>query len=70
VGEYITCDLGTLANGSTVDITVGITPLGPGVVTNSAVVTSDIFDPNGVNNIDAEETLVGQYDFYLPIMRK
>ena len=54
----VTCDLGTLADeaGATVDIAVR--PQSAGTITNQADVTSDVHDPNTVDNSASAETTV------------
>lgn len=60
-----TCDLGTVAAGASVTITITATPLtdgmtaGPVLIQNSASVnSSSTLDPNSQNNFDTENTVV------------
>ncbi len=62
VGGAISCDIGYLAAGATASITVAMTGVAKGVVTNNASVTSlesiAGFDTNGANNSVNESTTV------------
>lgn len=54
----LTCDLGTIPNGSAATVTVVATATAPGTVTNTATVTGNEPDPNPDNNEAAEPTTV------------
>jgi uncharacterized repeat protein (TIGR01451 family) len=54
----VTCNLGTIAVGDSVTITIVVTVTAPGTISNTATVTSDTLDPNTANNSDAEPTEV------------
>jgi uncharacterized repeat protein (TIGR01451 family) len=56
----INCNLGTLAIGQTVTVTIVVTPTAAAVpaVSNTASVTSDTFDPNTANNSATQATTV------------
>ncbi|MGH8945104.1 MAG: hypothetical protein ACRDVL_03030, partial [Acidimicrobiia bacterium] len=57
--SVVTCDLGTLANGATVTVTIDVdAPPRPGAITNVASVTGDLVDPDTSNNSDDETTRV------------
>ena len=57
-GRVLECGLGTLASGATVIIEIVVKPTQPGVVTNTASVSSPTPDPDGGNNADSEDTTV------------
>ena len=57
-GGIVTCNLGSLANGSSVSIVLVVTTTTDGQLTNSASVTSDTPDPNPGNNGVSEDTTV------------
>lgn len=58
-GRLVTCDVGTLASGDTVIITITVMPQQDGNITNSAAVSGDQSDPVPGNNTASEETQVG-----------
>ena len=58
-GGLVTCNLGTIVNGQ--EIVIYITVQAPdmaGEMFNEVVVTSDTYDPLGVNNSDTEHTVI------------
>jgi uncharacterized repeat protein (TIGR01451 family) len=57
----LTCNLGTVTNGGSAVLTiiVSIAPDGVGTITNSAIVASDLPDPNMGNNMASETTTIG-----------
>ncbi len=57
----VTCDLGTLANAATATVTIVVRPATPGTITNSASVTSNVFDPDPANNTAAADTTVNDF---------
>jgi CSLREA domain-containing protein/uncharacterized repeat protein (TIGR01451 family) len=57
-GRLLECGLGTLASGATVIIEIVVKPTQPGVITNTASVSSPTPDPDGGNNADSEDTTV------------
>lgn len=58
-GRVVDCQLGNIAAGNDVTITIEVTPGTDGNLTNSASVTADTEDPNLDNNSDIEATQVG-----------
>jgi uncharacterized repeat protein (TIGR01451 family) len=54
----VTCDIGTLASGSSAAITISVTPITAGVLTNTAGVGSNIADLNTTNNSATATTIV------------
>ncbi|MFO1519216.1 MAG: DUF11 domain-containing protein [bacterium] len=54
----LSCALGTLAKGESVQVTVVVTANAVGTVNNTATVGSDDFDPNGANNSATASTTV------------
>ncbi len=72
VGGLVTCNVGTLAMGGTVQITVVVIPNVEGVVVNTATVDSSAADPNLANNTASETTtvLAGLIKQYLPLTIK
>jgi hypothetical protein len=57
-GNGITCDLGNLANGASVTVTVSATPTSSGTLAGTANVTSTSYDPNLPNNQSTTSTTV------------
>jgi uncharacterized repeat protein (TIGR01451 family)/CSLREA domain-containing protein len=62
VAATVTCDLGTVAVGSTVTITIGVRPTVAGSITNVATVASPTNDPRPGNNQATVTTLVTSAD--------
>ncbi|MFL5737671.1 MAG: hypothetical protein ACJ76P_10065 [Actinomycetota bacterium] len=61
VGNDVTCDLASLANGATWTVTIDVTvdPAHPGgTISNTASAFADQNDPDGSNNSDTEDTTV------------
>jgi uncharacterized repeat protein (TIGR01451 family) len=57
--RVVTCTLGTLARGETVNITIRVKPTKKGTITNVVTVQSaSPPDPNTANNTDREDTVV------------
>ena len=54
----VTCELGTLANGTAATVTLTVTANQGGAISNTASVSADADDPNNGNNSDAESTTV------------
>lgn len=54
----VTCTIGNMANGATVTVAIVVTPTGPGVITNTAVVAGTETDPNTANNNTTAQTTV------------
>jgi uncharacterized repeat protein (TIGR01451 family) len=54
----VTCNLGTIANGANSVVTIVVTPQAAAVpsITNTASVTSAVFDPNSGNNTNITQT--------------
>ena len=57
-GGVVTCDLGDIASGGSVDVTIVVNAPTAGTLNNTTSVTSDTGDPNPGNNGDSEETTV------------
>lgn len=58
VGQTLTCDLGTIANGGNATITITVTPTQAGIITNTAIVSGNEPDPDPDDNSDTESTTV------------
>ncbi|MGE5820818.1 MAG: CARDB domain-containing protein, partial [Deltaproteobacteria bacterium] len=58
LGAPIICDLGNMANGSSITVNLVTTTTGTGTVVSTASVTADQTDTDLVNNSDAEKTVV------------
>jgi len=54
----ITCPLGTLVSNASATITVQVTPLAGGTITNTASVTTNLLDPDLSNNTTIAETTI------------
>jgi len=54
----VTCNLGTLAAGATVDVTITVTANSGGKIPNTASVTASEMDPDSSNNSDSVQTTV------------
>ena len=54
----LTCDLGTLANGSVATVTIVVEPSKAGTISNTATVRASEPDPNRADNTDVETTTV------------
>ena len=54
----LACQIGSMNSGDSVTMIIRVTPNTPGVITNSAVVTTATNDPNTANNSDSEDTTV------------
>jgi uncharacterized repeat protein (TIGR01451 family)/CSLREA domain-containing protein len=54
----VNCTLNTLAPGATVTVTIIVKPTMAGTLTNTASVTSPLFDPVSTNNTDSQTTTV------------
>jgi uncharacterized repeat protein (TIGR01451 family) len=66
----VTCNLGSIASGDHVTLTVAVTPTAAGLMTNLANVTATDFDPALANNSDNETTtVVALWRLYLPLVR-
>jgi uncharacterized repeat protein (TIGR01451 family) len=57
-GGTVTCNLGDLANGASATVTIVVTPIKAGTITNTAQVSSMSPDPNPANNTATERTVV------------
>jgi len=57
-GGSVTCDLGDLVSGASATVTLVVTPTVEGSITNTAGVTSGVFDPQSGNNTATEGTVV------------
>jgi uncharacterized repeat protein (TIGR01451 family) len=58
VGQTLTCNLGTIANGANATVTISVTPTQPGVIANTAIVSGNEPDPNPDDNSDTESTTI------------
>jgi uncharacterized repeat protein (TIGR01451 family) len=54
----VTCNLGTLGNGVSANVTIIVTPTVTGTISNTASVTSGVTDPNTGNNSSTASTTV------------
>ena len=54
----VTCDLGTLANGSEEEVEIKVRPQDAGSITNEATVHSEIADPDPGDDVASTETMV------------
>jgi len=59
-GSTVACNLGDLNNGTSVTVTIIVTPKRTGIITNTVQVSSGSPDPNPANNTDTEETVVSR----------
>jgi len=71
-GGVVTCDVGDIANGDVVELTIVVAPNVVGTVTNTANVAGNEADPNEENNTASVDTEVipAIIDLYLPLVRK
>ena len=69
LGDVVTCDFGTIANGASENVTIVVTaPATAGVITNTASVTTGRIDPNSANDsasADTTVTIPGEADLAL-----
>ena len=61
--DVIECDLGSIANGDSVTVTIEVVPTQPGTITNIAEVSASTNDPDATNDTASEDTLVVEADF-------
>ncbi len=54
----VTCNLGGIANGGNATVTISITPIAPGTISNAAAVWAIETDPNPANNSASQPTTV------------
>jgi uncharacterized repeat protein (TIGR01451 family) len=54
----LTCNLGALANGANATVTIFVTPVAPGSISNSASASATQPDPSGANNSATQSTTV------------
>src|SRR5688572_5220620 len=59
-GTTVTCNLGQVSNGASVNVTIIVTPKKTGTITNTVQVSSGSPDPNPSNNTDTEQTVVSR----------
>ena len=57
-GSTVACDLGSLSNGTSVTVTIIVTPKKVGTLTNTVHASSIASDPNEANNTATEQTVV------------
>jgi uncharacterized repeat protein (TIGR01451 family) len=58
VGGVVTCNVGSIAVGDSVLRHIVVAANAPGIATNTAIVGSEIVDPNPTNNIASADTLI------------
>ena len=68
-GGTVTCDLGDLADGADVTVTLTVRTEGPGGVTNTATVSANEPDPDEDDNSDTEATVVANVTTDLSITK-
>jgi uncharacterized repeat protein (TIGR01451 family) len=56
--QDVSCQLGTLASGASATVDVVVNPGGEGTITSNASVSSNVSDPNGVDNAALETSTV------------
>jgi uncharacterized repeat protein (TIGR01451 family) len=56
----VTCALGAIAANGNATITIVLSATTPGEISNTASVSSAVFDPNSANNSDTEDTFVNR----------
>jgi len=56
--KIVTCTLGDLGPGAVATVTIGVTPISLGTLTNTAIVTATTGDPNPANNTATATTTV------------
>jgi len=61
-GGVVTCDLGTINSGASTSVAIVMNSENPLILKNSAMLTSDIPDPNRANNSSTLETKVSPTD--------
>jgi uncharacterized repeat protein (TIGR01451 family) len=59
-GSTVACNLGQVSNGTSVTVTIIVTPKKAGTITNTVQVSSGSPDPSPSNNTDTEETVVSR----------
>jgi len=57
-GKKVNCELGTIATGGSVEVSIDVTPKKAGLITNEAEVESEVSDPSSANNRASETTTV------------
>ncbi len=65
----VVCHLGELAGGDAVTLTVAVTTTAAGVITNTATVAANEFDPALANNTASAMTTV-RHRLYLPVVTR
>ncbi len=71
VGGIVSCDLGVIVTGNSVTAIIVVTaPTQTGILTNTVIVTSNVPDPDLINNTTSVdvEVKVTQHFIYLPLM--
>jgi uncharacterized repeat protein (TIGR01451 family) len=68
--DPVVCDLGELAVGDRITITMVVTPTTHGILTNTVSLSAREFDPYSDNNVAIETTLVtkSHHQIYLPLV--
>ena len=61
--DVVECDLGDIANGDSVIVSIEVVPTQPGTITNIAEVSASTNDPDATNDTASEDTLVVEADF-------
>ena len=65
----VTCDLGSLSFNTPTTVTIVVTPMMAGTVTNTVTVAGDAFDPSLTNNTATASSLVREVQFvHLPLV--
>jgi uncharacterized repeat protein (TIGR01451 family) len=62
----VTCPLGALASGQTATVDITVHPTGPGSPVNTAVISSDVYDPSPADNSASASTTVVPPNFVRP----
>ena len=65
----VTCNLGSLASGAHLTVTVAVTPTIAGMITNTVILTANEFDPMLANNTSGEPIVV-LHQLYLPLITR
>jgi uncharacterized repeat protein (TIGR01451 family)/CSLREA domain-containing protein len=70
-GGLVTCSLGSIASGGSADVVIVVTTTAPGILTNTATVSSDTADPDPADNSATAITSVNttySVFLYLPLL--
>jgi len=69
-GGIISCNLGELAVAASRTLTIAVTPIMDGIITNTVSVVADQPDPTPLNNTATESTAVYLYYLYVPLVAR